>query len=107
MALSAVMRRMHEAEMKAERKGWLDEDSGRAAVPHGLRSTFRGWTAKIGYERDMAEMALAHNVANDVERRYQRHDMVERRRAMMAAWAKACHGERAADNVAQFPGKVG
>ena len=45
MSLSAVMRRMQEAEQKAGRKGWLDPRSGRPAVPHGLRSLFRDWAS--------------------------------------------------------------
>ncbi|MBB99635.1 MAG: integrase [Rhodobacteraceae bacterium] len=98
-ALSAVMRRMHAAEEKAGRKGWLDPDSGLPAVPHGLRSTFRVWTAERGYDHHMSEMALAHNVGSTVERAYQRSDMVERRRAMMADWAAYCRGEATADNI--------
>ena len=70
MTLSAVMRRMQEAEEKAGRPGYLDPRSGRAAVPHGLRSTFRDWAAEQGIERDMAEMALAHSVGSEVERSY-------------------------------------
>lgn len=101
MALSGVMRRMQEAEVKAGRKGWLDPRLGRPAVPHGLRSTFRDWAAEKGYERDMAEIALAHTVGSEVERAYRRSDVIERRRAMMAAWAATCRGERT-DNVVQL-----
>ena len=81
------MRRMQESEVEAGRKGWLDPRSNRPAVPHGLRSTFRDWTAERGYPRDMAEIALAHNVGNEAERAYRRSDMIERRRVMMAAWS--------------------
>jgi len=88
MTLSATMKRMHESEVEADRKGWLDPRNGRPAVPHGLRSTFRDWAAETGQARDMAELALAHRVGSDVERAYRRSDMVERRRAMMAAWAQ-------------------
>ncbi len=35
----------------------------------------------------MAEVALAHRISNAVEAAYRRGDMVEKRRAMMAAWA--------------------
>ncbi|MBY6203180.1 site-specific integrase [Maritalea mobilis] len=88
MSISAVMRRMQEAEVKAGRKGYLDPRTKRPAVPHGLRSTFRQWAAEKGYARDMAEIALAHFIGSEVERAYQRSDMLERRRAMMADWAK-------------------
>lgn len=88
MTLSATMKRMHESEVEANRKGWLDSRNGRPAVPHGLRSTFRDWAAETGQARDMAEIALAHRVGSDVERAYRRSDMVERRRTMIAEWAQ-------------------
>lgn len=88
MSLSAVMRRLHKAEIEQGLQGYLDPRSKRPAVPHGLRSTFRQWAAEQGYPRDMAELALAHTVGSDVERAYQRSDMLERRREMMSAWAE-------------------
>ncbi|KJZ32742.1 integrase [Paracoccus sp. S4493] len=89
MSISAVMRRMQADELKAERAGWLDPRSGRPAVPHGLRSTFRDWAAEqTDYPRDMAEIALAHRVGSEVERAYRRGDMIEKRRQMMADWAQ-------------------
>lgn len=100
--LSTVMRKMHDKELKTGDKGWLDADSGLPAVPHGLRSTFRVWTAERGYDHHMSEMALAHNVGSTVERAYQRSDMVERRRAMMTDWAACCLGKALAGNVVQF-----
>jgi len=100
MSISAVMRRMQESEVKAGRAGWLDPQNKRPAVPHGLRSTFRQWAAEAGFARDMAEIALAHFIGSDVERAYQRSDMLERRRAMMAAWAGFLRGDAVtADNV--------
>ena len=100
MSISAVMRRMQEAEQKAGRPGYLDPRTKRPAVPHGLRSTFRQWAAEKGYPRDMAEIALAHWIGSEVERAYQRSDMFERRQEMMAAWGAFLCGEATrADNV--------
>jgi integrase len=99
MTISAVMRRMQEAEERAGRPGYLDPQTKRPAVPHGLRSTFRQWTAEKGYPRDMAEIALAHQVGTDVERAYQRSDMLDRRRHMMADWAGFLRGESGAKVV--------
>jgi integrase len=99
MALSATMRRMQGTEEKAGLEGYLDPVSGRPATVHGLRSTFRQWTAERGYDRDMSEMQLAHAVGSDVERAYQRSDMLERRRAMMEAWAGFLAGEGAGQVV--------
>ena len=99
MTISAVMRRMQDAETKAGRPGFLDPVSKRPAVPHGLRSTFRQWAAERGYPRDMAEIALAHFIGSEVERAYQRSDMLERRRAMMADWAGFVGGKIEPANV--------
>lgn len=93
MSISAVMRRIQEAEEREGRVGFLDPKVKRPAVPHGLRSTFRQWTAEKGYARDMSEIALAHRVGSEVERAYQRSDMLGRRRSMMADWANFLHGE--------------
>ena len=87
MTISAVMRRIQAAEEKEGRPGFLDSRSRRPAVPHGLRSSFRDWVAeRTNYPRDIAEMALAHNVGSEVERAYRRSDMVEKRRQMMEDW---------------------
>jgi integrase len=103
MTISAVMRRMQEAEEKAARLGYLDTRTKRPAVPHGLRSTFRQWTAEQGYPRDMAEIALAHWMGSEVERAYQRSDMFDRRRAMMADWGLFLRGQAAeAENVVKL-----
>lgn len=106
MSISAVMRRMQEAAVKAGRAGWLDPKNKRPAVPHGLRSTFRQWAAERGYPRDMAEMALAHFIGSEVERAYQRSDMLERRRAMMVDWTGFLRGAALDGNVVKL-GAVG
>lgn len=99
MTISAVMRRMQESETAEGREGFLDPVNKRPAVPHGLRSSFRQWAAEKGYARDMAEIALAHFIGSEVERAYQRSDMVERRRAMMADWAQFLEGRAPSDKV--------
>ena len=71
MSLTAVLRRME-----------VD------AVPHGFRSTFRDWVGdRTSFPRDLAELALAHVIANKTEEAYRRSDAIERRREMMEAWA--------------------
>jgi len=88
MTLSAVMRRINEKEIKAGRAGFNDSRTQQAAVPHGLRSTFRDWAAeKTQYPSEMAEMALAHGVGTNVEKAYRRTDLLEKRREMMHEWA--------------------
>ncbi|GAA6147777.1 integrase arm-type DNA-binding domain-containing protein [Pseudooceanicola nitratireducens] len=94
MTMSAAMKRVHAADVAAGGSGFVDRVSGRPAVPHGLRSTFRDWIAeRTEFPGDMAEIALAHKISNAVEASYRRGDMVEKRRAMMAAWADFLHKE--------------
>ena len=95
MTLSAVMRRMHEAETEEGRPGYLDTHSRRPAVPHGCRSTFRDWAGQEGYPRDLAEEALAHTIGNAVEAAYARSQRAELRKPMMQAWADFLSGEKA------------
>jgi integrase len=63
----------------------------REITPHGFRSSFRDWAAeRTGFPAEVAEMALAHTVADAVERAYRRGDLFQKRRQMMDAWAKFC-----------------
>lgn len=58
------------------------------ATVHGFRSSFRDWAGETTpFPREIAEAALAHAVGNEVERAYRRGDALDKRRAMMAAWA--------------------
>jgi len=104
MTLSAAMKRLHDGDTAEGGPGFVDRASKRSAVPHGLRSTFRDWVAeRTHFPGDMAEVALAHKVANAVEASYRRGDMVEKRRKMMEAWADFLTGKAAAGKVVSFP----
>ncbi len=101
MALSMLMRRMNDmADIDALAGGYVDPVNGKPAVPHGLRSTARSWAAKRGYDHDMAEMQLAHDVGSKVQRAYQRDDMIERRRAMLDDWTDFVTGPKSGRVVA-------
>lgn len=60
--------------------------SGRL-TPHGIRSTGRSWMADSGIAYEVAELCLAHEVGSNIERRYNRTDLFDRRRAAMQAWS--------------------
>lgn len=61
------------------------------AVPHGFRSSFRDWVAEeTDFDGAVAEMALAHTIENKVEAAYRRGNLLEKRRALMVAWATHC-----------------
>jgi integrase len=58
---------------------------------HGFRSAFRDWAGeRTNFPREIAEAALAHVVGDETERAYRRGDALEKRRALMEAWAKFC-----------------
>ena len=50
-------------------------------------------------------MALAHAVGDKVEAAYRRSDLFERRRRIMAEWAKFCGTPQAMNRVVAFPDK--
>jgi integrase len=69
---------------------------------HGFRSTFRDWCGnETHFPREIAEAALSHSVGDAVELAYRRSDALEKRRALMTAWADHC-GRVGADNVVQL-----
>ena len=58
---------------------------------HGFRSSFRDWAAeRTNFPAEVAEMALAHAVSDKTVAAYNRADLFERRRRLMAAWATFC-----------------
>jgi integrase len=87
MALLAVLGRMGRRDITA----------------HGFRSTFRDWTAeRTNFPREVAEMALAHTIANKVEAAYRRGDLFEKRRKLMDAWARHCEQRATGGEVLEF-----
>jgi integrase len=90
MSLLATLRRMGHPELTA----------------HGFRSTARSWmAAKTNFPREVAEMALAHDVGEAVERSYQRDDMFEKRRQLAEAWCRYCAApSQSGDNVVSIMG---
>lgn len=87
--LGKVMETIHKADIRRGGPGYLDEVTGKPAVPHGLRATFRTWASNhTNYEDAMAEIALAHRVGTKTAQAYDRAHMVEKRRGMMEIWMK-------------------
>ena len=73
LAMTMTMRRLHKGHFTV----------------HGFRSTFRDWAAeRTHYPREVCEMALAHRTADGAEAAYWRSDIFDKRRALMADWAR-------------------
>ncbi len=86
MAMLVLLKRMNSGEDK-----WLDRVDGRPIVPHGFRATFRTWAEEMTHATNATiEEAMGHVVGTAVERAYRRTDVLERRRALMDAWAEHC-----------------
>jgi integrase len=67
---------------------------------HGCRSSFRDWAGdETSFPRDIAEMALAHAVGDEVEQAYRRATALEKRRQLMTAWGAYVEGQ---DNVVRI-----
>ena len=63
----------------------------RSVTVHGFRSAFRDWVAEeTDHSHEVAEKALAHTVANQVEAAYRRGDLLERRKRLSADWESYC-----------------
>jgi integrase len=61
---------------------------------HGFRSSFRDWVAEeTDHSAEVAEMALAHTIRNQVEAAYRRGDLLSRRKALMQDWQDYCYPE--------------
>jgi integrase len=74
MALEGVLRRMQ-----------VD------VTVHGFRSSFRDWAGdKTEVAREVVEKALAHAIEYKTEAAYWRGDVLDKRRPLMADWARYC-----------------
>ena len=74
MTLTAVLRRM-----------------GVPVTAHGFRSSFRDWAGETtSYPREVIEHALAHQLKDKAEAAYARGSLFDKRRRLMADWAKFC-----------------
>ena len=89
MTLSSTMKRMH----FSDQLGFVDAKSQRAAVPHGLRSTFRTWAAENKHSREAAELQLAHKFGNNVEHAYYRTDIIDERAQLLIKWHAFLEGK--------------
>jgi len=60
---------------------------------HGFRTSFRIWAEETTDYGVVAEHALAHKVGSKSEQAYQRSDLFEKRKALMAHWLLFCFRE--------------
>lgn len=64
---------------------------GLVVTAHGFRSSFRDWAGETtAYPREVIEHALAHQLKDKAEAAYARGSLFDKRRRLMADWAKFC-----------------
>lgn len=91
MALSALVKRMHDASVGNRGKGFLDPIYGKVAVPHGFRSSFKDWARNLTqYPDEVSELALAHVNSDSTRAAYARDALLEPRKLLMRDWANYC-----------------
>jgi integrase len=74
-----------------------------AMTTHGCRSSFRDWAGdETHFARDIAEMALAHKVGDEVEQAYRRGTALKKRRQLMEAWARYVEGASNVVTITRF-----
>ncbi len=86
MAMTKVMRTIHAAKVKQDDVGYIDPQSKRPAVVHGLRASFKTWATDAGMDYNLSEVILAHKVGTETQRAYDRADLIERRRQALNGW---------------------
>lgn len=68
---------------------------------HGFRSSFRDWSGETtSFPREVIEHALAHRIPDKAEAAYARGTLLEKRRALMEAWAVYCEPHSVGNVVA-------
>lgn len=73
---------------------------------HGFRSTFRDYIGEeTGFPDRLAEFALAHQITDEAERAYARGDKLQKRFAMMNAWANYCDSMMVKGSVISIEGR--
>lgn len=91
MALSALVKRMHEASIKNAGQGFLDPNYKKVAVPHGFRSSFKDWARNLTqYADEVSELALAHVSSDSTRAAYARDELIAPRKLLMQEWADYC-----------------
>ena len=68
--------------------GSLMKDMGYDAVPHGFRSTFRGFSAEeTDFTDEVKKTAMAHKHGDKLDEAYWRTDVFRKRKRLMQEWA--------------------
>lgn len=102
MAMTEVIKALHEKKKQKDGLGWIDPNSSkretgekRRVTPHGFRATFRSWVESREWEnyskaQEAAERVLLHEKKDNLNGAYRRYDHEAEQREVAQAWADNC-----------------
>lgn len=102
MAMTEVIKALHEKKIQKDGLGWIDPNSTkretgekRRVTPHGFRATFRSWVESREWEnyskaQEAAERVLLHEKKDNLNGAYRRYDHEAEQREVAQAWADNC-----------------
>ena len=102
MAMTEVIKALHEKKIQKDGLGWIDPNSSkretgekRRVTPHGFRATFRSWVESREWEnyskaQEAAERVLLHEKKDNLKGAYRRYDHEAEQREVAQAWADNC-----------------
>lgn len=102
MAMTEVIKALHERKIQKDGLGWIDPNSShretgekRRVTPHGFRATFRSWVESGEWKnyskaQEAAERVLLHEKKDNLNEAYRRYDHEAEQREVVQAWADNC-----------------
>lgn len=102
MAMTEVIKALHEKKKERDGLGWVDPNSSkretgekRRVTPHGFRATFRSWVESGEWKnyskaQEAAERVLLHEKKDNLNGAYRRYDHEAEQREVVQAWADNC-----------------
>lgn len=102
MAMTEVIKALHEKKTLKDGVGWIDPNSSkretgekRRVTPHGFRATFRSWVESGEWKnyskaQEAAERVLLHEKKDNLNGAYRRYDHEAEQREVVQAWADNC-----------------
>lgn len=102
MAMTEVIKALHEKKIQKDGLGWVDPKSSkretgekRRVTPHGFRATFRSWAESREWEnyskaQEAAERVLLHEKKDNLKGAHRRYDHEAEQRKVAQAWADNC-----------------
>lgn len=102
MAMTEVIKALHEKKKARDGLGWIDPNSShretgekRRITAHGFRATFRSWVESGEWKnyskaQEAAERVLLHEKKDNLNGAYRRYDHEAEQREVVQAWADNC-----------------